>query len=270
MSFLKCLVLVMQFYYLFDLSIAQLEFFPVCTNSTNREFSPNSTYDTNLNAILSSVSRKIDDFGFYNSSLGLNFDTISVIAQCRGDVQLQACRDCINNAARKILEVCPYKKSAFGYYDRCLLRYSNESIIGNLATRPPNFVYHTGNASSPEVYFQDLRNLLESLRDQASRGGKKKYASNIIQGPDSQTIYALVQCTADLSAQSCSNCLSAGILDLPRCKCYGKQDLVYFMPSCSFQYDTNNPFFDELPTQAPPPLSPPSPPSPLSPPPSGK
>ncbi|XP_055803589.1 putative cysteine-rich receptor-like protein kinase 9 [Solanum dulcamara] len=219
MSFLKWLVILMfQFYYLFDLSIAQPNFtsFAYSTDSNNTEFSPNSSYDTNLNTILSSVSRNMDEFGFYNSSTGLNSDTVSVIAQCRGDVQLQACRDCINAATPKILEACPYMKSAFGYYDRCMLRYSNESIIGIATTEPGRILSNTVNASSPDEFMQDLRTLLESLRNQASRGGKQKYASNSTKGPDFQTIYALLQCTADLTAQDCFSCLDTGFRSLPK------------------------------------------------------
>lgn len=145
----------------------------------------------------------MDSFGFYNSSMGLNSDTVSVIAQCRGDVQLQACRDCISNVTRKILEVCPYKRWALGYYDHCMLRYSNESIIGNLATQPERILFNIANASSPDEFMQDLRTMLENLRSEASQGGMQKYATNSTQGPDFQTIYALVQCTADLTAQDC-------------------------------------------------------------------
>ncbi|KAH0772071.1 hypothetical protein KY290_016052 [Solanum tuberosum] len=213
----------------------------------------------------------MDSFGFYNSSIALNSDTISVIAQCRGDVQLQVCRDCISNATRKILEVCPYKKSAFGYYESCQLRYSNESIIGTVLTiNPPNILYSTANASNLNEFMEDVRTLLESLRREASRGGKRKYASNSTAGRlVFQTIYALVQCTADLSAESCSNCLTTGYQTLPNCECYGTIGLRYRVPSCKFQYETRS-FFNQLPAEAPPPLSPPPLPSPLPPPPSGE
>ncbi|XP_049370378.1 cysteine-rich receptor-like protein kinase 44 [Solanum verrucosum] len=275
MSFLKWLILVMfQFNYIFHLSIAQPKFeFHVCADSNITEFSPNSAYDTNLNTTLSSVSRNMDSFGFYNTSIGLNSDTISVIAQCRGDVQLQVCRDCINNATRKILEVCPYKKSAFGYYESCQLRYSNESIIGTVSINPKNILRSMVNASHPDDFMEDLRTLLESLRSQASQGGKKKYASNSTRGPDFLTIYALVQCTADLSAESCINCLSAGYRTLPKGANYGKTGLRYRTPSCKFQYEYIS-FFNQLPTEAPPPLSPSPLPSSLTlqppPPPSGE
>ena len=151
-----------QFYYIFHLSIAQPDFeFHVCADT---EFSPNTSYDTNLNTTLSSVSRNMDSFEFYNTSIALNSDTISVIAQCRGDVQLQACRDCISNVTRKILEVCPYKKSAFGYYESCQLRYSNEPIIGTVSISPQDTLYSGVNASNPDDFMKDVTTMLESLR----------------------------------------------------------------------------------------------------------
>lgn len=244
MGFLKWLVLLMfQFYHLFDLGIAQPGFISyACADFNKTEFSPNSTYDTNLNILLSNLSRNMDSFGFYNSSIGQDSDKVSIIAQCRGDVKLQACRDCISNATRKILEVCPYKKTAYGYYDHCMLRYSNESIIGNVVTDPGRILFNTANASSPNEFIQDLRTLLESLRSQASEGGKKKYASNNTEGPDFQTIYALVQCTADLSTQDCFSCLDTGFRGLPLCSCYRKRGVNFMMPSCNFRYEIY-PFF---------------------------
>ncbi|TMW91594.1 hypothetical protein EJD97_014136 [Solanum chilense] len=175
----------------------------------------------------------MDSFGFYNTSIALNSDTISVVAQCRGDVQLQ-------------------------------LRYSNESIIGTVSINPQNIAFNRANASNPDDFMEDVTSLLESLRSEASRGGKRKYAANSTEGPlVFQTIYALVQCTADLSPESCIKCLTAGYQTLTNYEYYGKIGLRFRMPSCKFQYETT-PHFDQLP----PPLSPPPLPSPLPPPPS--
>ncbi|MCD7467331.1 hypothetical protein HAX54_004723 [Datura stramonium] len=268
MGFLKWLtILIFQFYNLFDLSIAQPNFISyACADFNKTEFSPNSAYDTNLNTLLSALSRNMDGDGFYNTSIGQDPDKVSVIAQCRGDMESQICRDCINNATRKILEVCPYKKSAFGYYDECT--YSNESIIGTVSLNPLVFIYNTANVSSPDEFMQeDLRTLLESLQIRASEGGKRKFARNTTRGPDFQTIHALVQCTADLSAQDCFNCLRNGYERLPTCPCYGKLAANVLMPSCNFIFQTY-PFSNELPgTQAPPQSAPPPPPIRPSPPP---
>ncbi|OIT01341.1 cysteine-rich receptor-like protein kinase 26, partial [Nicotiana attenuata] len=199
-------------------------------------FSPNSAYDTNLNTLvlLSTLSQNMDSYGFYNTSIGQNPDKVSVIAQCRGDVESQTCRNCITNATLKILEVCPYKKSGFGYYDGCTLRYSNESIIGTVSNNPLVFIYNTANVSSPDEFMQeDLRTLLVSLQS------KRKFARNSTHGPDFQTIHALVQCTADLSAEECFNCLRTGYESLPTCPCYGKLYATVLMPSCNFIFQVN-------------------------------
>ncbi|CAN4078298.1 unnamed protein product [Withania somnifera] len=276
MGFLKWLIiLIFQFYYLFDLCIAQPSFtFQSPCDGNETEFPPNGAYGTNLNTVLSSLSRNIDSDGFYNTTVGQNRDKVSVIAQCRGDVELQTCRDCVNNATRLILEKCSHKKSAFGIYDMCLLRYSNESFIGTMSTNPRFYYYYNRNFSNPQLFFnQYLTPLLTSLRTQASRGGKRKFAASAIDAPDFQRIHALVQCTADLSAEGCFDCLTAVYTSLPTCDCYAKWGNYHLLPSCVVRYEPYSFFNESLLTNAPPPLrSPPQPASlpPLLPPPDDK
>ncbi|KAL3345497.1 hypothetical protein AABB24_024458 [Solanum stoloniferum] len=274
MGFLKWLIiLIFQFYYLFYLTIAQPNFtFQSPCEGNVTEYPPNGTYHTNLNTLLSSLSRNIDSDGFYNATVGQDQDRVSAIGQCRADVELQTCRSCINNATRLILEKCPSKKSAFGIYDMCLIRYSNESFIGTMSTDPRFIYYFLGNFSDPQLFFnQYLTPVLTSLRTQTSAGGKRKFAANVFSAPDFQTIHALVQCTADLSAQGCYNCLSAVYSSLPDCECYAKRGNYHLMPSCIVRYEPYSFFNESLLTEAPPPLlSPPEPALLQPPPPPGK
>ncbi|PHU26577.1 Cysteine-rich receptor-like protein kinase 10 [Capsicum chinense] len=271
MGFFKCLIIIIfQFYYLFYLNIAQTNFTfqsPCLGNET--EYSPNDVYDTNLKTVLSSLSRNLDSDGFYNTTIGQGPDKISVIAQCRGDVQLQTCRGCINNASRLILEKCPYKKSAFGIYDMCLLRYSNVSFIGTMSTDPRFTYYYNRNFSDPQLFYnQYLTPLLTRLRTRASSGGKRKFAGDVIDAPDFQKTHALVQCTADLSAEGCYDCLTAVYSSLPGCDCYAKWGNYHLLPSCVVRYEPYSFFNESVLDEAPPPVSPPQPAS-LPPPPPG-
>ncbi|KAF3640959.1 Cysteine-rich receptor-like protein kinase 10 [Capsicum annuum] len=241
-------------------------FLKVCNET---EYSPNDVYDTNLKTVLSSLSRNLDSDGFYNTTIGQGPDKISVIAQCRGDVQLQTCRGCINNASRLILEKCPYKKSAFGIYDMCLLRYSNVSFIGTMSTDPRFTYYYNRNFSDPQLFYnQYLTPLLTRLRTRASSGGKRKFAGDVIEAPDFQKTHALVQCTADLSAQGCYDCLTAVYSSLPGCDCYAKWGNYHLLPSCVVRYEPYSFFNESVLDEAPPPVSPPQPAS-LPPPPPG-
>ncbi|KAK6124042.1 hypothetical protein DH2020_042211 [Rehmannia glutinosa] len=204
----------------------------------------NSTYSDNLNTVLSSLPANIDSNGFYNASVGQNPDRANAIAVCRGDVQLPTCRECIQNITADLLTACPNQKQAMEWYDQCALRYSNETILGTLATSPAVWVWSARNATSYEQFKADLRTLLDDLRGRAASGGPlRKVAAGNVTAPDFQSIYALVQCSPDLSSEDCSLCLNDAAQDIPRC-CDGKRGGRVLWPSCNLRFETS-PFYNE-------------------------
>ncbi|GMP72846.1 hypothetical protein CsSME_00030743 [Camellia sinensis var. sinensis] len=247
------------------LTIAQPDFlFHFCINNGN--YTSNSTYQRNLNTLLSSLSSNTDKYGFYSSSVGQNPDRANAIVLCRGDVELQACRSCINDSITKLTQVCSNYKVAIGWYDNCMLRYSNESINGTRTDNPSFWMWNADNSTSTSQYNQALRALLENLRNRAasSRGFRKFDAGNTT-GPDFQTIFGLVQCTPDLTERDCTNCLLGAAGDIPKC-CDGKKGGRVVRPSCNLRYEAYS-FFNTIPADAPPPGAPPLPASPPPPPP---
>ncbi|XP_028112960.1 putative receptor-like protein kinase At4g00960 isoform X3 [Camellia sinensis] len=243
---------------LVGLTIAQPDLlFNSCTETSN--YTSNSTYQTNLNTLLSSLSSDTDKYGFYSSSVGENSDRVNAIVLCRGDIQLETCRSCINNATSKLIQVCPNQKEAIGWYELCMLRYSNNYINGTVTDNPPffqpnqNYVKNT----SLEQFNNDLRTLLDRLRSQASSGDlRRKFAAGNTTAPEFKTIYGLEQCTPDLSEQQCGDCLTKAIEAIPSF-CAGKQGGRFATPSCNFRFETYS-FFNEIPADSPPPLSPPA------------
>ncbi|XP_022845316.1 cysteine-rich receptor-like protein kinase 29 [Olea europaea var. sylvestris] len=227
---------------------------------TNGNYTSNSTYRANLNTLLSSLSSNMDSNGFYNASIGENSDRVNAIALCRGDVQLDTCRSCINNATLSILQSCPYQQQANfrDPSDWCMLRYSNEYIFGTLATSPMVYRRNLNNVTSPDDFYRDLRTLLDDLRSRAANGDSlKKFASGNRSGPDFLTIYGLVQCTPDLTSEDCSECLNQVTQVIPGC-CTGSPGFGAFAPSCLLQYETNL-FYNDTPQLAPPAPPPPPP-----------
>ncbi|KAG5622824.1 hypothetical protein H5410_008042 [Solanum commersonii] len=163
-------------------------------------YTENSIYKNNLNTLLTSLPSKIDNYGFYNASIGQYSDRASVIVLCRGDVELQECRNCVYNVSQKLVQVCPNQKEASGGYDKCMLVYSNESITDTTSFSNLFYLGNIRNASKPDEFNQELGKLLDNLRGVAANcGSSLKYASGNATGPDFQTIFALVQCTLDLS-----------------------------------------------------------------------
>ena len=89
-----------------------------------------------------------------------------------------------------------------------MLRYSNKTIQGTLATLPSNYTRTAQNVTSPGRFKENLRTLLEDLRGRAAGGSStRKVAAGNATGPDFQMIFGLVQCTPDLSKEDCTSCL---------------------------------------------------------------
>ncbi|XP_076950074.1 cysteine-rich receptor-like protein kinase 15 [Bidens hawaiensis] len=234
-----------------------------------------STYEKNLDTTLSTLPTTNSGAGFYNFSTGLGDDRVNSIALCRGDVNLDVCQSCLNDSIVNLRQLCPNQNEALGYYDYCMLRYSNEVIVGN--TEANIYSYSSRGSQSTNVgeFSKALKQLYSNLTVKAAAGDTLlKFATGDTIGPDDTRIYALVQCTPYLKKEQCSNCFNnltqhSKWLD-------GKVEGKLFLPMCNIIYDTQQ-FYnetDEVKLQPPPPptilhpsLQPPSvlPPSPQPP-----
>ncbi|CAB4283549.1 unnamed protein product [Prunus armeniaca] len=213
---------------------------PRCYNDKGN-YNTNSTYQTNLNTLLSSLSSPSNNgngYGFYNSSYGENPDQVYAIGLCRGDVTGNPCRYCLSNATQLLTQSCPNQKQAFVVFDHCTLRYASRSIYGAMETFPPLRWYNVQNVSyDVDGFFQELNTLLEDLRDQAAGNGSlRKFAAGTATAPNFQTIYGLAQCTPDLTEQDCRDCLGSSLADIPEC-CQGKVGARISKPSCDLRYE---------------------------------
>jgi len=193
-------------------------------------YTTNSTYGANLNDLLFSLSSTTEiDHGFFHSAYGQNSNPVFAIGL----------------AASLLLERCPQQKEAIGWYDECMLRYSNRSILGVVETNPSFYMGNTENVSANYVnrFKNDLRTLLESLRSQAAAGGPDlKFAAGSVTTQNFQTLYAFVQCTPDLSQQDCNDCLVGAFQGVSQC-CDGNEGGRVLRPSCYVRFEVY-PFYN--------------------------
>ncbi|KAK6264904.1 hypothetical protein SCA6_020338 [Theobroma cacao] len=221
-----------------SLTVAQQQRFYYFCLETSGSFTRSSTYEANLNRVLSSFSSNTEnDYGFYNISSGQGSDAANAIALCRGDVNSGDCLDCINNAATELRNLCANENEAIIGYEKCLLRYTNRSIFGVAETNPSFYMWNVNNVTDLDAFNQALIALMDNLSTKASSGtSRSKFAMGSAEVAASQTIYALVQCTPDLTGPACSSCLSQAIALLPSC-CNSKQGGMVFGPSCNLRFD---------------------------------
>ncbi|KEH40073.1 cysteine-rich receptor-kinase-like protein [Medicago truncatula] len=221
-------------------------------NNDGGNYTTNSTYHKNLNTLLSTLTSNKDiNYGFYNSSYGINTDKVNAIGLCRGDVKPNDCQNCIKNSSVFLTQLCQNRKEAIGWYDEdtCMLRYSYRSIFGLNETRPFYLGWSLNNATNEDEFDKVLKNLLDNLRNRASSGDSDlKYAvgSDEVGQNNNQTIYALVQCTPDLSKSLCDDCLVKSIKAIPRC-CNNRLGARIVRPSCYLRYETDSLFYQQTP-----------------------
>ncbi|KAF8030105.1 hypothetical protein BT93_E2513 [Corymbia citriodora subsp. variegata] len=234
---------------------------PVCYNTGN--FTADSTYLTTLATLLSSISTNYLSvaYGFFSASANVSgtSQTVYIIGSCLSDLTTESCRACLSGSAIDISHLCPIQKAAVLYSENCTVRYSNASILGTITTDPDFKLFNVNNVTSPDTYNAALGTLLDSLQGEAAGGGSlRKYATgNTSAGFN--TIYAMTQCTPDLTEQQCSECLVKVIARLTDC-CAGKMGVRIMAPSCQFWYETNDRFFNPVGEPLQPPSAPPPPP----------
>ncbi|KAL2324319.1 hypothetical protein Fmac_023377 [Flemingia macrophylla] len=213
------------------------EVFPFCYDDRGN-YTANSTYNTNLNTLLSNLTSHVEiNYGFYNFSYGQNPERVNAIGLCRGDVEPDECRSCLNDSRGNITKSCPNQKEAALWLEKCMLRYSNRTIFGIMDTDPPLYSWYGDNATNVDQFIQVLWNLMDNLKATAASGDSRlKYATGNATASNYQNIYGLVQCTPDLSQQECNDCLDLAFSEARTC-CDGRRGARIMAPSCNIKYD---------------------------------
>ncbi|KAL8136713.1 hypothetical protein V2J09_002714 [Rumex salicifolius] len=219
------------------LSSAQPEFVNYQCDNTYGNYTSNSTYQQNLNSLLSDISSNTSiTYGFYNFSYGKDPDIVNGIALCRGDVLLDECHSCLKNATAKLFGLCTNQKQAIGWYDRCMVRYSNRTIFGVMEYDPYYWIRYRFKALDQKDFNHTVTSLFGSLVDKAVRGNSTlKFAMNQAIVSAFVTVYAYTQCTLDLSQSDCYACLSDSITELPVFLPY--RGARFFRASCNIRYE---------------------------------
>lgn len=224
-------------------------------------FTPGGTFDKNRRLILSSLASEVTaQDGFFNASIGTNADQVYAMGMCIPGAKQKLCRDCIKEASDQLVQICPNQTAAFhwsgGGETLCLARYSNRPSFRPLDLDPPSVGYNTGNLSTNLTDFDILwEQLSVRMVTQASPSSGKDlsvsnrrfYVADIANLTRIQTVYALMQCTPDISPSNCNTCLRRSVDAYMDC-CRGRQGGYAYWPNCIFRWDLYpfNGAFDHL------------------------
>ncbi|KAK9273326.1 hypothetical protein L1049_018135 [Liquidambar formosana] len=213
----------------------------------------NTSYTTNLSALLGSLSSKATLYSFYNQTSNQQIYSLFL---CRGDVSNDTCQSCVTIATQEIQRQCPSNKTAIIWYDECMLRYSDTDFLGVEQTLPTVFMYNIQNTTSPDQPDYGALGLINTLISNAPYQGLMFGMDESVVNGGSQKGYGLVQCSRDISSDACQICLGQLTDYIKQC-CQGKRGWRILAPSCNLRYEEYL-FFRQTST-APVPVAPPVP-----------
>ncbi|GAB2213611.1 hypothetical protein Droror1_Dr00017922 [Drosera rotundifolia] len=191
----------------------------------------------NIDRLLAEIVQNTRQSYFSAISYGKGVNKVYGLAQCREDVSSADCSSCIRNATQVIRGLCPSLADARVWYDYCFLRYSNENFIGVLDdTSVVIFYKNVENVTNPLTFETKLGALFDKIDAEAVKSGSQGLGKGEIRLSPFETLYALVQCTRDLSQLSCAQCLATAIYNFQGF-CSDSEGCRVLYSSCYVRYE---------------------------------
>lgn len=160
------------------------------------------------------------------------------IYQCREDLSLKICRECIQDATKKITQVCPFYGEGIVWYDECMLRYANRSIFSLRETTPTADAWYVDDVSNYDKFAPVLEKTMNIIVGQAARAtARGHFANKYANWTSKDRVYCFALCTPDIDEFDCMNCLTIALAEIY--KFYNSsKGVTSFLPSCQLGYDT--------------------------------
>ncbi|XP_061984229.1 cysteine-rich receptor-like protein kinase 25 [Populus nigra] len=205
--------------------------------SNNSSYSANSPFQNNLEILMSSLRSNASVSKLYNTSTGNELDRIYAQYMCLNYVTHDECSTCIKVASQTITRLCPGDKEAVVWEELCQLRYSSQNFLAHLDVSG-NIPQHNKNDVKNPVQFRSVVNeaLDNLIKQAASSASANMYATTEVPFNDTYTLYALVQCSTDLSPDDCNTCLRVSLANIRNC-CYASRGVRVLSRSCYLRYE---------------------------------
>nr|XP_043636529.1 cysteine-rich repeat secretory protein 55 [Erigeron canadensis] len=213
----------------------------LCNENSNKT---TTEITKNINSLLSKLVDTTSKSGYSATSFGTGQAQVFGLAQCRGDVSTEDCSSCIQEASQEILKICPNRVDARIWYEYCILRYNTQNFIGQLDTGYGIIYYNVENVTDPETFNEGLGALMYRINMLATGPGSKGVGKGETKLTPFVTLYALSQCTQDLSPLLCRQCLAIAVENFGTI-CENRKGCRVIYSSCYVRYELY-PFFFPL------------------------
>ncbi|XP_040382140.1 cysteine-rich receptor-like protein kinase 6 isoform X2 [Oryza brachyantha] len=191
-------------------------------NSTavKRTYLPNSTFEANLNGLFAVLSKNASVSGYAAGAFGAAPDTAYGLVLCRGDFTGTDCSAAVlASSFQDAAGSCMYSKDVTVYHDQYQLRYSDQDVLTGAVNSPETAAWNMNNVSDPSnvaAFDALVAQLVNAVADKASNASRRYAGGQAGFEPEMMNIYAIAQCTPDLSPAQCRSCLAGIIGQMPK------------------------------------------------------
>jgi len=213
------------------------------------------SYHDKIDLLLAELLSKSNHTSYFNYTVGVAPDVLYGLYMCRGDISMQRCHACLQDAVPSIKKICPDNVEATVWYADCTLRYANRTIFSNADSNVWGGKGQPSGQGTANQYAKDFggqfSNLMRPLMEEAARSSPKHFAINKSDISTFATLYGLVQCLPDTRYGDCKQCLVKGYKYFAEC-CNDRFWGQMFLRGCNLMFSID-PIFDEsalLPTSS--------------------
>ncbi|XP_078444565.1 cysteine-rich repeat secretory protein 55-like [Wolffia australiana] len=199
----------------------------------------------NIERVIVSIETNGPSRGLATAGTG-DKDRAYGLAQCRRDVRRADCITCLKEASARLSSRCRGKAEGWVWFEKCFMRHDTNFFVGNVDTSYGTYndttEFVTDDAAEQQRFDTVLGSLIDKVRIQATSKSRFGLGKAISDFSPNLTVYALAQCTRDLSGEAFSECITHVFRYFPDIFTYKKGCRALYR-SCYVGYDTK-PFFD--------------------------
>ncbi|MCL7025681.1 hypothetical protein MKW94_030469 [Papaver nudicaule] len=190
------------------------------------KYSPNSVYESNINSLLTSLVNSATYSTYNNFTImgSSSQDTAYGLYQCRGDLSMPDCTNCVARAVSQIGTLCGNAYGGALELQGCFVKYDNNKFLG--VEDKTVVLKKCGPAMGYDTELLERRDAL--LAGLGSGGGPYRVGG-------SGKIQGMAQCVGDLSLSECQDCLGSAIQEL-KSNCGTAVSGDMFLAKCYVRY----------------------------------
>ncbi|KAJ4775154.1 cysteine-rich RECEPTOR-like kinase [Rhynchospora pubera] len=175
-----------------------------------------STYDSNLDCLFQSLVTNASSRGGFSTATVNN--SLFGLALCRGDVNSSICQFCVEKVTQDVKATCSYSKDAIMWFNYCYVRFSEKQFLQSTDNSPSSSDVDDLKVTLDEYERRDFNRIAKHLMNvtiEVAYSSKNRFASRqSIFRFNYPALYALAQCTPDLSGNDCNICLQGLLTDM--------------------------------------------------------